>query len=140
MNRSAVGLAARLEPTKANAVCCQCRYWTPDTINPKGGLGRCQAQAPASRRAGSLWPHSDAIVCRVFDLRPAAIIDHLDLRNVCYTDTSSYGHFSSSLLPWEDVDRHDALRKAAREVVEADYGRQKGLATDHTNNSGGTGK
>ena len=77
------------------------------------------------------------IVNRVFDMRPAAIIDHLDLRNVCYTDTSSYGHFSSSLLPWEDVDRHDALRKAAREVVEADNGRQKGLATD---NSGGTGK
>ncbi|MDD4445882.1 MAG: methionine adenosyltransferase, partial [Eubacteriales bacterium] len=77
------------------------------------------------------------IVNRVFDMRPAAIIDHLDLRNVCYTDTSSYGHFNSSLLPWEDVDRHDALRKAAREVVEADNGRQKGLATD---NSGGTGK
>lgn len=80
------------------------------------------------------------IVNRVFDMRPAAIIDHLDLRNVCYTDTSSYGHFSSSLLPWEDVDRLDALRKAAREVVETDYGGQKGLATDHSNNSGGTGK
>ena len=77
------------------------------------------------------------IVNRVFDMRPAAIIDHLDLRNVCYTDTSSYGHFSSSLLPWEDVGRHDALRKAAREVVEADYGKQTGMATD---NSGGTGK
>jgi len=77
------------------------------------------------------------IVNRVFDMRPAAIIDHLDLRNVCYTDTSSYGHFSSSLLPWEDVDRHDALRKAAREVVEADYGGQTGMATD---NSGGIGK
>ena len=77
------------------------------------------------------------IVNRVFDMRPAAIIDHLDLRNVCYTDTSSYGHFNSSLLPWEDVDRHDALRKAAREVVEADYGGQTGMATD---NSGGIGK
>ena len=77
------------------------------------------------------------IVNRVFDMRPAAIIDHLDLRNVCYTDTSSYGHFSSSLLPWEDVGRHDALRKAAREVVEADYGKQTGMATD---NSGGAGK
>ena len=77
------------------------------------------------------------IVNRVFDMRPAAIIDHLDLRNVCYTDTSSYGHFSSSLLPWEDVDRHDALRKAAREVVEADYNGQTGMATD---NSGGIGK
>ena len=64
----AVGLDARLEPTKANAVCCQCRHFSPNTINPKGGLGRCQAQAPASRRAGSLWPHSDAIVCRVFEV------------------------------------------------------------------------
>ena len=37
----------------------------------------------------------------------------------------------------QDVDRHDALRKAAREVVEADYGKQTGMATD---NSGGAGK
>jgi S-adenosylmethionine synthetase len=58
------------------------------------------------------------IVRRVFDMRPAAIIDHLDLRNVCYTETSSYGHFGNLLMPWEDVDMLDVLREAARDVIE----------------------
>ena len=58
------------------------------------------------------------IVNRVFDMRPAAIIDHLDLRNVCYTDISSYGHFGNLLMPWEDVDMLDVLREAARDVIE----------------------
>ncbi len=59
------------------------------------------------------------IVCRVFDLRPAAIIDHLQLRRVSYSETSSYGHFNSALFPWEDVDKLETLTKTAREIVTA---------------------
>ncbi len=62
------------------------------------------------------------IVNRVFDMRPAAIIDHLGLRRVWYTETSSYGHFGNVLLPWEDLDKLDELIKTARELVAADYG------------------
>ena len=49
-----------------------------------------------------------------FNLRPAAIIEKLRLRNVIYSDTAVYGHFNSCLFPWEDVNRYSELR----EVVE----------------------
>jgi S-adenosylmethionine synthetase len=41
-----------------------------------------------------------------FDLRPAAIIEKLDLRKPVYLSTSVYGHFGNSqtLYPWEALD------------------------------------
>jgi hypothetical protein len=48
---------------KAKAVCSRCRHWTPDRINPAGGLGRCTIAAPASKRIGSLWPGDGVIHC-----------------------------------------------------------------------------
>ncbi|NCC15717.1 MAG: methionine adenosyltransferase [Clostridia bacterium] len=53
------------------------------------------------------------IVQEVFNLRPAAIIEKLRLRNVIYSDTAVYGHFNSSLFPWENVNMYTNLRKAA---------------------------
>jgi S-adenosylmethionine synthetase len=53
-------------------------------------------------------------VIDVFDLRPAAIIHHLNLRRPIYQQTAAYGHFGRPDLdlPWERADRVDALRKA----------------------------
>ncbi len=50
-----------------------------------------------------------------FDLRPAAIIHHLDLRRPIYKQTAAYGHFGRPDLdlPWERLDKKDALREAA---------------------------
>ncbi len=50
-----------------------------------------------------------------FDLRPAAIIHHLDLRRPIYKQTAAYGHFGRPDLdlPWERLDKADALREAA---------------------------
>ncbi len=45
------------------------------------------------------------LVNAVFDARPAAIIDQLDLRKPIYTATSSYGHFGRSEFPWEKTDK-----------------------------------
>lgn len=53
------------------------------------------------------------IVHEVFNLRPAAIIENLRLRNVSYSDTSTYGHFNSCLFPWEDINKYSELKKAA---------------------------
>ena len=53
------------------------------------------------------------IVQEVFNLRPAAIIEKLHLRNSIYSDTAVYGHFNSSLFPWENVNMYTNLRKAA---------------------------
>ena len=43
------------------------------------------------------------IVMSEFNLRPAAIIEKLVLRNAIYEDTATYGHFNSCLFPWEDT-------------------------------------
>jgi S-adenosylmethionine synthetase len=54
-------------------------------------------------------------ILEVFDLRPAAIIQELDLRRPIYLKTASYGHFGRELVEftWERTDRAQALRDAA---------------------------
>ncbi len=53
------------------------------------------------------------IICAEFDLRPAKIIENLDLRRPIYSGTAAYGHFGRPDLdlPWERLDRVDDLRK-----------------------------
>jgi S-adenosylmethionine synthetase len=53
------------------------------------------------------------IVSREFDLRPAAIIRDLDLKRPIYAQVASYGHFGRDDLdlPWERLDRVEALKK-----------------------------
>jgi S-adenosylmethionine synthetase len=60
-----------------------------------------------------------ALVEREFDLRPGAIIEALDLLRPIYRPTAAYGHFGrvDLELPWERVDRADALRAAAGVVA-----------------------
>ena len=54
-----------------------------------------------------------ALVNKHFDLRPAAIIQTLDLRRPIYLPTAAYGHFGRDDLdlPWEKLDKADILRK-----------------------------
>ncbi len=52
------------------------------------------------------------LIGRVFDARPASIIEQLDLRRPIYRTTSVYGHFGRDAFPWERLDRVDALRSA----------------------------
>lgn len=53
------------------------------------------------------------IIEKVFDLRPAAIIDALDLRRPIYKQTASYGHFGRTDvdLPWEHLDKVEEIQK-----------------------------
>ena len=55
------------------------------------------------------------IIQDVFDLRPAAIIDYLDLLRPIYRKTSAYGHFgrNESEFTWENTDKADLLRQKA---------------------------
>ncbi|WP_416198710.1 MAG: methionine adenosyltransferase [Sporanaerobacter sp.] len=54
----------------------------------------------------------EELVRKHFDLRPAAIIDKLDLRRPIYKQTASYGHFGRTDLdlPWEKTDKAEILR------------------------------
>ena len=53
------------------------------------------------------------IVRENFDLRPAGIIQMLDLRRPIYKQTAAYGHFGRTdlNLPWEATDKAEALKK-----------------------------
>ncbi len=50
-----------------------------------------------------------------FDMRPAAIIQNLDLRRPIYRQTAAYGHFGRHDidLPWERTDKAEMLRRKA---------------------------
>ncbi|MBO4903918.1 MAG: methionine adenosyltransferase [Lachnospiraceae bacterium] len=54
-----------------------------------------------------------SIVRENFDLRPAGIIKMLNLRRPIYKQTAAYGHFGRNDLdlPWEALDKVDALKK-----------------------------
>ena len=55
------------------------------------------------------------LVVNHFDLRPKAIIQHLDLLRPIYEKTAAYGHFGRerSEFTWEKTDKADELRDAA---------------------------
>jgi S-adenosylmethionine synthetase len=56
------------------------------------------------------------IVLRLFDLRPAAIIERLDLLRPIYAKTCNYGHFGRELpeFTWEKTDMIDDLKRAVK--------------------------
>lgn len=53
-------------------------------------------------------------VRQIFDLRPAGIIQMLDLKRPIYKQTAAYGHFGRTDidLPWEHTDKVDDLKQA----------------------------
>ncbi|SHI34539.1 methionine adenosyltransferase [Pseudobutyrivibrio xylanivorans] len=58
------------------------------------------------------------IIERVFDLRPAAIIDALNLRRPIYKQTAAYGHFGRTDvdLPWEHLDKVEEIKSYLNEI------------------------
>ncbi|MDQ1122279.1 methionine adenosyltransferase [Microbacterium trichothecenolyticum] len=99
-NAVAAGLADRLEVQVAYAI---------GKANPVGLYVESFGTAHVA----------DEVIVRairdVFDLRPAAIVDQLDLLRPIYAQTATYGHFGRELpdFTWERTDRVDELRAAA---------------------------
>ncbi len=56
-----------------------------------------------------------------FDLRPAAIIQSLNLRRPIYQPTAAFGHFGRTDIdaPWEELDKVPMLRKGVGAAVES---------------------
>ncbi len=56
----------------------------------------------------------EEMVRRHFDLRPAAIIENLEMRNPIYQQLAAYGHFGRPELdlPWERLDKVELLKEA----------------------------
>ncbi len=91
-NLVAAGLASRVEIQIAYAI----------------GVARPVAVFVDSFCTGKVSDEQLALIIRDnFDLRPAAIIEQLDLRRPIYRQTAAYGHFGRNDLdlPWERIDR-----------------------------------
>jgi len=59
------------------------------------------------------------IVRDTFDLRPAALINRLDLLKPGFQRTAAYGHFGRPEFTWEQLDYVDALKEKAAALVAA---------------------
>ncbi|MGD6934801.1 MAG: methionine adenosyltransferase [Candidatus Bathyarchaeia archaeon] len=61
------------------------------------------------------------LVLKNFDMRPRAIIDHLNLLRPIYKKTATFGHFGRDDVefPWEKCDKAPILKKALEEAKKA---------------------
>jgi S-adenosylmethionine synthetase len=118
------------DPTKVDrSSCYMCRYIAKNIVSA-GLAEKCEIQIaytigrakPVSVMVGSYGTGvvSNAeltrIVLKEFDLRPAAIIERLDLLRPIYRKTSNYGHFGRELaeFSWEKTDCAEDLKKAVK--------------------------
>lgn len=116
------------DPTKVDRSATYAARWVAKNIVAAGLAEKCQIQIayaigvakPVSVRVdtfdtGSISDEKLAkIVNEVFDLRPTAIINELDLKRPIYKQTAAYGHFGRTDIdvPWERTNKANALLKA----------------------------
>ena len=128
MGRHGGGAFSGKDCTKVDRSAAYAARWVAKNIVAAGLASRCEielAYAIGVARPLSIYvntfgtatvPESDIerAVNEVFDLRPAAIIDVLQLRRPIYRLTSNYGHFGRELpeFTWEQCNRVDELRAA----------------------------
>ncbi|HEY5420904.1 MAG TPA: methionine adenosyltransferase [Marmoricola sp.] len=129
MARHGGGAFSGKDPSKVDRSAAYAMRWVAKNI-VAGGLAR-RAEVQVAYAIGKAQPVGvfvttfgtesvpvDTIqkaVLEVFDLRPAAIIQDLDLLRPIYAKTAAYGHFGRELpeFTWEQTNRVDELKKAA---------------------------
>lgn len=116
------------DPTKVDRSACYMARYICKNVVAAGLAERCQMQVayaigvarPVSVTIDTFGTGrvSDAELARavqvVFDLRPAAIIDKLELEKPVYESTSNYGHFGRPGFSWERTDMTEQLLKAVK--------------------------
>ena len=115
------------DPSKVDrSACYMCRYIAKNIV-AAGLARRCEVQVayaigvaePVSLMVGAFGTERvpeeriEAVVREQFDMTPAGIIAHLDLKRPVYSGTAAYGHFGREGFSWERTDKKDALREAA---------------------------
>lgn len=51
-----------------------------------------------------------AVINKMFDMKPRAIIERLELLKPIYSTSAAYGHFGRDVFPWEKLDRLNELK------------------------------
>jgi len=115
------------DPSKVDRSAAYAARWVAKNIVACGAADRCELQVayaigvarPVSVMVETFGTSKvdpellNTVVADVFDLRPGAILDRLDLRRPIYLPTAAYGHFGrtdSSSFTWEKTDMVDTLR------------------------------
>ena len=133
MARHGGGAFSGKDPSKVDRSGAYAMRWVAKNIVAAGLASRCEVQvAYAIGKAHPVGLYVETFgterapleriqraIVDVFDLRPAAIVDALDLLRPIYRPTAAYGHFgrTSALgvtdgFTWERTDRVEALQRA----------------------------
>jgi S-adenosylmethionine synthetase len=129
MARHGGGAFSGKDPSKVDRSGAYAMRWVAKNVVAAGLARRCEVQVAYAIGAahpvglfvetfGTGTVADDILekaITTVFDLRPGAIVRDLDLLRPIYAPTAAYGHFGRTdvELPWERLDRVDALRAAA---------------------------
>ena len=129
MGRHGGGAFSGKDPSKVDrSACYMCRYVAKNLV-AAGLADRCEVQIayaigvcqPLSLMVNTFETNKipeekiEEILNLHFDMKPAAIVSHLDLKRPIYKKTAGYGHFgrNESEFTWEKTDKAEDLRKAA---------------------------
>ncbi len=120
------------DPTKVDRSAAYAARYVAKNVVAAGLADRCEVQLayaigvakPVSVLVDTFGTgkYDDAIIAKavaeVFDLRPAAIIEMLDLRRPIYKQLAAYGHFGREDLGvvWEKRDKAEALKAAVEKI------------------------
>lgn len=130
MARHGGGAFSGKDPTKVDRSAAYAARYVAKNVVAAGLADKCEIQlayAIGVARPVSIMVETfgtakvdEAVIGKLiekhFDLRPAGIIKHLDLRRPIYRQTAAYGHFGRTDLdlPWERTDKADVLRQDAK--------------------------
>lgn len=115
------------DPTKVDRSAAYAARWVAKNIVAAGLATKCEVELayaigvakPVSVMVDTFGTgvktdeEISEIVNKVFDLRPSAIIDRLDLRKPIYKNVAAYGHMGREDLgvSWEKIDMVDEIKK-----------------------------
>jgi S-adenosylmethionine synthetase len=135
MARHGGGAFSGKDPSKVDRSAAYAMRWVAKNVVAAGLARRCEIQvayAIGTAKPVGLYVETfgtetapvDKIqeaITTVFDLRPAAIVDQLDLLRPIYKPTAAYGHFGRTMadgienpFTWEQTTKVEALQAAVR--------------------------
>ena len=126
MGRHGGGAFSGKDPSKVDRSACYMSRYVAKNIVAAGLADRCEVQVayaigvakPVSLMVSTFGTHKilekeiENLVNSNFDMRPAEIVKHLDLKKPIYNNTAAYGHFGRELdeFTWEKTDMVETLR------------------------------
>jgi S-adenosylmethionine synthetase len=126
MGRHGGGAFSGKDPSKVDRSACYMSRYVAKNIVAAGLADRCEVQVayaigvakPVSLMVNTFGTHKvsereiENLVNSNFDMRPAEIVKHLDLKKPIYKNTAAYGHFGRELdeFTWEKTDMVDKLK------------------------------